>query len=377
MNDLREEFDLTENTTRVDKHSLRNDNHTSSDLLSFGPEPDSHQSSKLDRPSSGLESTVVSSQLKLSQPAKVLDLDNLQDLWPLESSRASGLNNQGSEQGINPHLHTLQNDYSSTTTVEEDFGDFQESQVESTAGKADRDQIVNSHQTGIQPESNLYSTPTIKTGDAGSYVSTPASLGHAGSLLAAPQSLEPDEEDDFGDFMDSSETGTVIYTKDRDTQYMTIPSIEQLLEALQATILFVPEAFISELAASPYPLRQSVLKHKSTQSWLQAVLEGSKVAQRVISGRNRRIKEEKARDHARIACIRIGSHWDTLLPRLVSLSSGTISARSLDLEPLEPVQEEVCEICFTTAKEGNDMLVEKDGRTGHRSCTAFLAANDT
>lgn len=196
-------------------------------------------------------------------------------------------------------------------------------------------------------------------------------LGDVGSTV---------DEDDFGEFVDTPRPDaghfTGVETTGSSAVKQVMPGPAVLLSFILQTVLHVPEAFISELAKITYSMKRAVLNAPRTKCWLDAVCEGSRVAQRIIHGRDRRVKDEKMRRETRLTAERVAHEWQTvLMPRLSSLSGGSLRLRALKTNTYNDhyVEGDLCEVCGTEEDERTPLARSAKGLYGHRSCVALAS----
>lgn len=188
-------------------------------------------------------------------------------------------------------------------------------------------------------------------------------------------SLEPQDQDEFGDFVESPRIISNSFqssSKDDWTQ-VEIPQPAVLLNILRQAVLVIPKEFLDRLALLPHSQRQAVLQHEKTNRWIRGVVEGFQIAQRIIHGRQRRDLSKSELEAAHLASMRTAETSTTLMPRLSSLSQGRMKFKAVDNVALGlPIPGSLlCGLCFTYIEDhGHTVSVRID--TMHRSCGSFL-----
>ncbi|GAO48274.1 hypothetical protein SAICODRAFT_73009 [Saitoella complicata NRRL Y-17804] len=213
------------------------------------------------------------------------------------------------------------------------------------------DRLSQLHET--QPSSfDLLGTSPVSTftGPAKASASASAVTKQAPDLaIAVPQTttVVDDDNDDFGDFISTPTTPTAPPLPSSSSPHAPaptqIPPAHILLPLLFRTILFLPSSFFASLAKLPYPLRRRVLADPRTKRYFSALVEGARIAARIVAGRYRywyhthssnetvggssrgRERERdrrEERDLADLEARRVKAEWDRMRPRLRAVIGG-------------------------------------------------------
>ncbi|BFZ63827.1 40S ribosomal protein S3 [Saitoella coloradoensis] len=231
-------------------------------------------------------------------------------------------------------------------------------------------------------------------------------------------SVLEDDDDDFGDFISTptassapplpSSAPSQTATKGQPTAPapVPIPPPHILLSLLLRTVLFLPTDFFTSLAKLQYPLRRRVLADTRTKQYFAALMEGARIAARIVagryryhsrhtnlktgeSGRERKRERREERDLADLEARRVEAEWDRMKPRLRAVIGGMglvlpevkgenivgdLHAKGKGRPPTE-----VCAVCGVGRRErlagiegqqggGVKDWKEREGVTGHTGC---------
>ncbi|KAI5814742.1 hypothetical protein BZA77DRAFT_317966 [Pyronema omphalodes] len=176
-------------------------------------------------------------------------------------------------------------------------------------------------------------------------------------------------------------------------QQQQFPPVFQLLQTLTPLFLLPQVHLLEQLKGLPFPVRQRVLSHPKTKSFLESVCEIGRVAGRIIAGRKRRSgtavnggskgmgglklkggAEDAQREEREVReCIRI---WKEGLGRLKAAMGEQVP--ELEDQQLHGNTQNRCGLCGLGQGESLPGLKERLGTGwwdmawgGHRGCKAF------
>lgn len=188
-----------------------------------------------------------------------------------------------------------------------------------------------------------------------------------------------DDDDDFGMFQDVEAPvnddwpdllGDDFASSSTKKKQVQVAEPHAILNYITDHIMTIPAQFLEDLSRTTPIIRKRVINHRGTKLWLQGIVAASVVAGRVMRGRKHRTKGSQETETLK-AAQRLCHQWETIMPRLTSLSGGTLRLKGLLLDVTTDVYDErsCCHVC-ALGEDQHGRVSTQDGIYGHRTCVA-------